>query len=163
MRHHHSWFGEGVDSGLLGGSAVAVWFLLRDVIIGKPLATPSILGLVLLFGQKRPAIDHRDFGAVVLYTAVHFLAFAAFGLVVTWCVHLSYRTALARFGLVVLFTIFEFLFYVVISTVRTEVSGYFPLFWVLSANLLATMVMGAYLWRRHPGLRRALGRTPLGV
>jgi len=54
-------------------------------------------------------------------------------------------------------------FYVVLQTVADEVSRMFPLFWVLAANLLATTVMGVYLWKRYPELSRALKREPLGA
>jgi hypothetical protein len=47
--------------------------------------------------------------------------------------------------------------------VADEVSKMFPLLWVLGANLLATAVMGVYLWKRYPELSRALKREPLGA
>ena len=163
IRHHHSWAGEGLDAGLLGGTAVAVWFLLKDVLIGQPLRTPSILGQVLMNSGQSPVVSPFDFGAVIIYTVVHFLTFVALGLLVSWLVRLAVLNPVARFALLILFVVFEFAFYVLIQTVSDSVGQFFPLFWVLSGNLLAAGIMGAYFWRRHPSLRRALGREPLGA
>jgi hypothetical protein len=33
---------------------------------------------------------------------------------------------------------------------------------VVSANTLAAVAMGLYLWRRHPDLRQSIKDTPLG-
>lgn len=163
IRHHHSWAGEGLDAGLLGGSAVAIWFLIKDSLIGQPLRTPSILGQVLLDPQANPVVSPADFGAVVIYTVVHFVAFVLLGLLVSWLIRLAVVNPVVRFALLILFVAFEFAFYVLIQTVSDSVGRYFPLFWVLSGNLVAAGIMGAYFWRRHPALRRALGREALGA
>lgn len=163
IRHHHSWAGEGLDAGLLGGTAVAVWFLLKDVLGGQPLRTPSILGQMLLHPDQSPIVTPSDFGAVIIYTVVHFLAFVALGLLVSWLIRLAVLHPLARFALMILFVVFEFSFYVLIQTFSDSVGQFFPLFWVLSGNLVAAAVMGAYFWRRHPALGRALGREALGA
>ena len=163
MVHRHSVWGEATDTGFLGGTAVAVLFLLRDLFHGKPLLTPSVLGQVLVFGASTPDTANIDFAAVILYTAVHFLAFLAFGFLVTMLVRIAARQPACLIALVILFVCFEVAFYVVLQTVADEVSRLFPLFWVLGANLLATAVMGVYLWKRYPELSRALKREPLGA
>jgi hypothetical protein len=38
----------------------------------------------------------------------------------------------------------------------------FPFWTVVVANTLAALSMGAYLWIRHPELRRSIRETPLG-
>ena len=43
-------------TGALGASAVAGWFLLTDLLQGRPLSTPSVLGQVILFGIAREQI-----------------------------------------------------------------------------------------------------------
>jgi len=161
--HHHSWTGEGLDAGLLGGSAVAVWFLIKDTLAGQPLRTPSLLGQILLSPSQAPIISPSDFGAIVIYTAAHFMAFVLLGLLVSWVIRLAVIHHVARFALLVLAVVFEFFFFVVIQSFSESVGQYFPAFWVLSGNLLAGVVMGGYFWRRHPSLRRALGRVPLGA
>jgi hypothetical protein len=162
MTHHHSQFGEGVDAGFLGGVAVASWFFLRDLLAGHPLVTPSILGQVFLLGEEHPAMTPL-FGPIVMYTVVHFVAFALFGVLVAWLVRLAVNQPVFRFALVMLFVTFEVFFYVVIHAVSDAVGALFPFWLVASANLLAAAVMGAYFWRKHPALRRALKREPLGA
>ena len=64
----HSIPAEGTDVGIIGGLAVAVWFLVLDTIAGHPLLTPSLLGQVVLMGDPTP--DRSViFGAILLYTA----------------------------------------------------------------------------------------------
>lgn len=159
----HSVWGEGTDAGFLGGTAVAVLFLFRDLIHGKPLLTPSVLGQVLVFGSATPNTTSIDFAAVVLYTAAHFIVFLGVGFLATMLTRVCVRQPAALIGLLILFAIFEVAFYVVLQTVTDEVSRLFPLLWVLGANLLATLVMGIYLWRRYPELQQALKREPLGA
>lgn len=162
MTHRHSVLGEATDAGFLGGTAVAALFFLRDLLMGKPLLTPSVLGQVVLFGKTSPEIGTIDFGAVILYTAVHFLAFLAVGFLATILVRIAARRPFMLIGLLILFVIFEVAFYVMISAVE-QLAHLFPIVWVLGANLLAAVVMGAYLWRRYPELKRALKREPLGA
>jgi peptidoglycan/LPS O-acetylase OafA/YrhL len=164
MTHHrHSILAEATDAGFLGGTAVAVLFLVRDLIKLKPLLTPSILGQVILFGASVPDTSRIDFAAVVLYTPVHFLVFLAFGFLSTVLVRLAARQPAVLMALVLLFVIFEVAFYVFIDAVSSELRGYFPLALVLLANLVAAIVMGIYFWRRYPELGRALRRDPLGA
>jgi hypothetical protein len=70
----HSIPAEGTDVGIIGGLAVALWFLVLDTIAGKPLLTPSLLGQVVLMGDPTPETDSIIFGAILLYTAFHFIA-----------------------------------------------------------------------------------------
>ena len=52
MLEQHRTLREGLTAGVLGATAVAVWFLILDTIAGRPFATPSMLGasLATLFG-----------------------------------------------------------------------------------------------------------------
>ena len=163
IRHHHSLLQEGFDAGLLGGLTIALWFLLLDALAGHPLFTPSVLGQVVIFGQQSPNVNHLVPAAIAAYTAAHFVAFFLFGVMVTYLVHLSVRFPVVRFALLLLFATFEILFYGFINALSAEVGALFPLWSVLVANMLAAVVMGVYFWRKHPALRRALAREPLGA
>ena len=162
IRHHHSLFSEAIDAGFIGGGAVAVWFFIRDLAGGRPLATPSVLGQLFLLGEPHP-VARFDFGAVILYTGVHFVLFVLFGLVLAVLVRLAVHQPLVRFALMMLCVAFELFFYGLINAVSVEVGAFFPLWSVASANLLALTAMGWYFWRKHPALRRALAREPLGA
>jgi hypothetical protein len=163
MMRKHSLLGEATDAGFLGASAVALWFLVHDSLRGRPLLTPSVLGQLFLLGNPHPVTTSIDFGAMIMYTVVHFIAFLLFGLLLASVFRHCVEHAVARFGVLVLFAVFEFCFYVVINVVSTEVGSLFPLWTVAGANLLAAVVMGAYFWLRYPELKQVLHDEPLGA
>lgn len=162
MERQHTILGEATDAGFLGAAAVALWFLIHDSLRGMPLLTPSVLGQLFLLGNPHPITSSIDFGATIMYTAVHFLLFLGFGFALAALVRVSVDQPVARFGLVVLFAVFELIFYVAVNVLSVEVGSLFPLWTVAGANLLATGVMGAYFWLRYPELKRALREEPLG-
>lgn len=163
MERRHTILGEATDAGFLGAAAVALWFLIHDTLRGRPLLTPSVLGQLFLLGNPHPSTATIDFGAMIMYTVVHFLLFLGFGFALAAMVRVSVEQPIARFGLVVLFAVFELIFYVAVNVVSTEVGALFPLWTVAGANLLATAVMGGYFWIRYPELKHALKDEPLGA
>lgn len=163
MAERHSAWGEGTDVGLIGAIVVAVFFLILDLMAGVPLRTPSVLGEVLLFGNPAPSLTEPVFGAVLLYTVVHFLAFALLGVVVVRLVHVATHNSVVRFGLLVAFLAFEVFFYGIILTFSEATRALFPFWAVLTANALAAVAMGMYIWRSHPAFRESVQSHPLGV
>ena len=161
-RHHHSFRKESAITGALGGFSVAAWYLLLDVLAGRPLATPSLLGQVLLLGRTNPVADPIVWSAVVAYTAVHFAAFLVLGALVTWLVFQADKNSLALFALFMLAVTFEVFFYGLV-TMLSHGTSLFPAWTVLGANAVAAAAMGGYLIVRHPALRRRLARHPLGA
>ncbi len=163
MEKRHALISEATDAGFLGAAAVALWFLVHDSLRGRPLMTPSVLGQLFLLGNPHPVTSSIDFGAMIMYTVVHFVAFLLFGVTLAAFVRLCVDSPLARFGLLVLFVTFELCFYVVLRVVSSEVSALFPLWTVAGANLLASLVMGAYFWLKYPELKQVLQEEPLGA
>jgi len=162
MAERHSVWNEGTDVGLIGGVAVAVWFLVLDLLAGRPLRTPSVLGQVVLFGNARPDVMNVDLGAVLLYTVVHFAAFALFGVLLTKIVHLATDNPVVRFALLMVFLVFEVFFYGILTMLSASTLNLFPFWTVIVANTIAAVVMGLYLWRTHPAFRESMASTPLG-
>ena len=158
----HSIGTEGLDVGIIGGLAVAVWFLILDIIRGHPLQTPSLLGQVVLFGDSTPETSFV-FGAFLLYTAFHFLMFALIGMGLVALVHWSVNNPIVRYALLPLFLAFEVIFYGLLEMLSERTNELFPFWAVVVANTLAAVCMGLYLWRRHPALRRSIQETPLGA
>jgi hypothetical protein len=66
LDNSHSTMSEGTDAGIIGGLAVAIWFLILDTIAGHPFQTPSLLGQVVLFGDARPDATRLNFGAILV-------------------------------------------------------------------------------------------------
>jgi hypothetical protein len=159
---NHSTMAEGTDVGILGGLVVAVWFLILDTIAGHPFQTPSLLGQVVLFGDKTPDSSHLVFGAILLYTAFHFAVFALLGMGLVVLVHWGVRDPVVRYALLPVFLVFEVLFYGLLEVFSERTNELFPFWAVVVANTLAALCMGLYLWNRHPDFRAAFRETPLG-
>jgi len=158
----HSIVTEGTDVGIIGGLVVAVWFLILDLFAGMPLRTPSLLGQVVLFGDSTPDTE-VIFGAVLVYTAFHFLVFALLGMGLVALVHWGIENPVVRYALLPLFLVFEVMFYGLIEVLSERTQELFPFWTVVGANTLAALCMGAFLWRRHPAFRRSIEETPLGA
>lgn len=159
----HSVSEEGTWIGLIGASVVAVWFLIRDVLSGHPLRTPSVLGQVILMGIDNPDITGLDFTAIVLYTAAHVFVFLLLGIALAHLVRWSVRNHFVRYALLQVFLAFELFFCLVLLVFREQTQSLFPLSSVLVANTLAALAIGLYLWRQHPELRQSVRETPLGA
>ena len=159
----HDLLREGIITGAIGALAVAGWFLVTDVLQGRPLSTPSVLGQVMLYGVTDPAVSHPLAGPTIAYTLLHFGAFTLFGVAATWLVHLAMTSPLARFGLMIVAVVFELFFFMMSYAVFTATSYLFPWWSVLAANTLSLLAMSYTLARRHPGLRGQFELEPLGA
>jgi hypothetical protein len=158
----HSIPAEGTDVGVLGGLTVALWFLVLDAIAGRPLLTPSLLGQVVLLGDPTP--DRSViFGPIILYTAFHFIVFALLGMGLVAVVHWGIENSVVRYALLPIFLAFEVIFYGLLEVLSERTGELFPFWAVVSANTLAAISMGLYLWIRHPAFRRSIRDTPLGA
>ena len=143
-----SWGGvlrEGVMAGLIGAAVVALWFLGLDWIHGEPLRTPSLLGSALL---RQPG----GVASVLLYTALHGIAFIVFGIIGAVLIAAAERQPAFIFALVILFTAFEVFFFgaviVLAKWVLDELAGWA----IFVGNVVAAAAMLAYYIRGHRGL-----------
>ena len=154
---------EGLVAGLLGGSAVAVWFLLLDLLAGRALHTPNVLGQVVVFRNLEPATTSLDISAILTYTLVHFIAFIALGFVVATLLRLATHQPYFRIAILILLVTFEFFFAFFMLMLSEITAQAFPFWAVLTANGLAILAMGIYFYLKHPALILALRRVPLGT
>ncbi|MGH7630309.1 MAG: hypothetical protein ACREOF_13200 [Gemmatimonadales bacterium] len=157
----HSTVREGLLVGLLGGGAVALWWLIVDLFSGAPLATPNALGRVLLGGDRPTGATPLDLAAIGAYTGVHFGTFAVLGLVLVRLVHLVQQHWELRMGLwiaIVLTTAWLTLHtYVLARYTRHAI----PLWAMVAAAVVGIATMLAVAWSRHPELGRSLRQVPL--
>lgn len=140
---------EGLIAGAIGGSAVAVWFLLCDLQAGTPLRTPALLAGMLLAGIKDPAAIQVSAPLVFSYTVVHFAAFALLGVLAAWLIAVAQRQPAFMLGLLMLFACFEVFaigFAAVINQLLLNQLGW-PM--IVAANLLASVAMLAFFYLRH--------------
>lgn len=145
---------EGLMAGIIGAVAVAVWFLVLDLIAGRPFFTPYVLGDALLsvFDPRHPS--DGMFVTVAAYTVFHFAAFMLVGLLVSVIVNRADQTPSVLAGLLVLFVAIELAFQGLVALLE-QATALRGLAWyqVMVGNLIAALVMGGYLWWMHPALR----------
>ncbi len=147
---------DGIVAGVLGATAVALWFLGIDSLYATPFATPAALGrgLLRLFG---PPGSEGVAIYVLAYTIFHYVAFILAGLLVSIVVHWAQSSPTVLAGALILFVVFEIGFYGISSALQ-ESPFLGALGWgaVATGNLIAAIVMGAYMWRTHPELKSEL-------
>src|SRR5262245_61792415 len=140
---------EGIIAGVLGAFTVAVWFLVVDVLHGRPFYTPTVLGTALFGRGVWPATLETvppSFDMVAMFTWVHLLVFAVIGVVVSRLIVTAERHPSLGFGFVLLFVILEACFTAAVMIVAAPVLH--ALTWpaILVANLLAAAAMAVYFW-----------------
>jgi hypothetical protein len=151
MTQEHSIAREGVIAGILGATAVAVWFLVVDVIAGSPLYTPTLLGTALLSIVGGTA-QESTLTYLVAYTIVHYAAFIASGLAVSYVVHKAATEPSVLLIFMLLFIIFELGFYGMTLMLAETALRSLAWYQIAAGNVLAALVMGVYMWRTHPAL-----------
>lgn len=152
---------EGVAAGLIGGTAVAVWFAILDAIQGKLLATPVMLGTSL--GSLFLSGDTPGQAAAFLgYTVFHFSAFVVAGIGFSWVVNGAEKVPSVAIGLLGLLAVFEVWW---VGGTYLLSQGFGELSWlqVFIANIIGAGVMSLYLWRQHPRLAGRVGAELAGA
>ena len=54
MAERHNSVREGIYAGIIGATAIAVWFAVIDIVSGQPFHTPNILGAGLISVLGKP-------------------------------------------------------------------------------------------------------------
>lgn len=151
---------EGISAGLIGATAIAVWFAILDATRGELLATPVMLGNSLgsLFLQGDTPSRAAAF---VGYTLFHFALFLVIGYVFSWIVNSAEKVPSSFIGFAGLFVVFEVGW---IGWTSVLAQGFGEITWlqVFFANLIASGAMGAYMWKQHPSLPGRVGAQIAG-
>ncbi len=140
---------EGILAGLLGGTIVAIWFLLLDINLGEPLRTSAALGAAFL-GNGNPN-EHLTFFAMG-YTVMHFAVFIVLGIVSAFVLSASHSQPPYRIGLVLLFAVLEIFFFGVMTMVDDSLFDVVSSVRVTLGNLFACVAIVGFLYLRHRGL-----------
>lgn len=152
----HTIVRDGIVAGVLGATAVAVWFLGLDLIYSRPFATPAALGEGLL-GVLGPRGSEGMTTFVTVYTLFHFAAFIGVGLLVSLIVEWARTEPGVLAGALMLFVALEIGIYAISSALRASpFLGTLGWVSVATGNLIAAIVMGTYMWRTHPELKGEL-------
>ena len=153
---------EGLATGLVGATVVAVWFLLVDLLAGSPLHTPAALGSALLLGAEDATEIELNVGVLAVYSLLHLSAFIAVGMAFSWMVQQLHRAP--PFGaraLTVLLAI-EGLFLGSLGMASGWIVQEMGWVTILVANGLAVAGMSAWIWWHHSGIR-SLASAPVQI
>ena len=159
----HNFLREGVITGFIGATAIAVWFLIVDTIAGHPFYTPIFLGKGVVSILGKNMMGDTAFTQVLGYTVFHYLAFFIVGIVLTVIVHQAERTPGILAGLLVAFVMMTLGFYMIAAVFTQSALGGMSWAQIFIANLLASSLMLWYLWRKHPKLDHQLKRALEGT
>lgn len=152
---------EGVITGVLGASVVALWFWIIDLIQGQPFFTPGALGSAIFLGSTDVDAITVSVATVLGYSAVHFAAFIATGLVAAAIASYAEDTPPLVLAAVLIFVTFEALFMGVLALLAEFLLGALAWWSIALGNLFATVAMGYYLWVKHPKLQAVLHQESL--
>ncbi|HJR40871.1 MAG TPA: DoxX family protein [Gemmatimonadaceae bacterium] len=150
----HPLLREGAIAGILGATAIAVWFLFVDLISGRPLYTPTTLGRAL-FAVLGPVPEgESQFLHILAYTIFHYAAFIVVGILAAAIVRAAAREPSVLLGFVILFVAFEIGFHALVALLQ-ETTDLGALAWynIMAGNLIAAAIMGTYLYRTNPALK----------
>jgi hypothetical protein len=145
-------YAEGIRAGLAGAVTIALWFALLDGLHGRWLYTPTVLGTAIFrggAGLEDPATLEPSLEMVLSFTWIHVLVFVLFGMAAARLLLLAEDDSHMGFGILLLFSIFEFGFVAACMLFAEPVLE--ALAWpsIVVGNLLAAIVMTAVFWRSH--------------
>ena len=158
----HNFVREGIYAGVVGATAIAIWFLIIDTVSGRPFYTPKLLGhaVISVLGQAMPDTATTQ---VIGYTIFHYAMFAIVGIILVAIVHQSDRTPAILAGLLIMFVVMQLGFYGLSAFLSESPLGGLAWYQIFIANLLAAAAMGWFVWKRHPTLGRNLSEALEGT
>jgi len=132
---------RGILAGLVGATAMAIWFLVIDASQGTPFRTPAFLAHAVL-GREQVELS---VGAIALFTAIHYGAFVLVGVVVSWLLRMIHTAPTVLLGFVLGFLLFDIVFYTGVTV--TGVNVVTELGWpeVLAGNMIAGVSLMGFL------------------
>jgi hypothetical protein len=165
-RYHvtsRSVFSEGARAGVVGAAAVAVWFFVIDLIMGRPLYTPNVLGDALV-SVLRANERFGTAGHVIVYTVFHLAMFVVIGVVAAAILRASDREPGILAGGAIFFATFEvgFFFLVYLMTKSSQL-GDIAWYQIGIANIFAAALMGRMLFQSHPGVVHRANESLRGI
>ena len=152
---------DGVVVGLIGYLSVALFYGAFDVLAARGLLyTVDLLGKAVFRGLRDPGVVmfpiRLDLMAMFLYNALHLVSALAIGLIVTSAAVYAERQASKAYG-VLAFIVAGFVVTVFgVGALTAPMRPVLPWWSIVVANGLATVLAGAYLLRRRPGLWQRL-------
>jgi len=152
---------QGAIVGLIGAISVAIWFFILDLVMGRPLFTPAMLGSAFFLGVRDLDLVEITLGIVLGYTVFHILVFALLGALVVFVIRRVRSAPPLLLGALLVFVVFQALFTGLLAIAAEGVLFGAMAWWAIGVgNLLAAISMGYYIWEKDPALQEAVSREP---
>lgn len=153
----------GLVAGLIGYGTVVLFFAALNLIEGRsPFYTAALLGSALFQGLDDPTAVQVAAQPVLAYNAFHLLVFLAAGFLASWLVTLAERYPSFQYLALVFLLVLGFHGYGVVLLAALPLLGSGAWWRTGIPSFGAAALMGWYLLRVHPALRRQLHQVPMG-
>ena len=153
----------GLAAGLIGYGTVIMVVAALNILAGRsPFYTAALFGSALFYGLHDPATLVITPGAVLSYNMVHLAAFLSLGLATSWLVALAEKYPTAQYLVLVALIFIAFHVYVFLALVAQPLLGGETWWHIGVATLAAAVLMGWYLLRRYPLIKREMELLPMG-
>lgn len=157
-------FTGGLVSGLIGYGTVVVVVSLLNVLGGRsPFHTAAMFGSALFYGLEDPAALVVEPGPVLAYNMVHVLAFVLIGTLASWLVWMAEKYPAMQYFVLVVLIFVAFHIFGALLLFAEPLLGAGAWLTVGVAGVAAAMLMGWYLLKTHPLLRKELQEIPMGA
>lgn len=148
---------EGVVVGLIGFTAVAVFYTLFDLLAGQGFGfTLNLMGEVVFRGVRDPSVlqlpMERDMGAMAAYNFLHLFLSLGVGGFVAWLVDRVEENPRVGYSALLIMVAGYGLTVAAVAMVAREIGPLLPFWTIVTVNTLAAAGGGVYLWRSHPDL-----------
>ncbi len=140
MQRSRSWL-RGAVAGVVGATAMALWFLVVDAAQGEPFRSPSLLANALL-GMDSLA---GRVGPILFYTLIHYALFVVVGIAAARLVRALEVAPGVLLGLVLGFILFDLAFYLSVYLTGIDVAATLGWLEVFAGNLIAGVTLMGYL------------------
>jgi len=134
----------------IGGSVIALFFLVVDALAGQPLFTPSLIGTALFSSGEVSLNTPIRLDMVAYFSAVHFATFLALGgAISTMCRWTGLSQSNPVYVTIATFLILTGVFLLASALFMEGVGSVIGLGKILAANLLTGISMGWFLSYAH--------------
>jgi hypothetical protein len=152
--------------GLIAYASVALFYSAFDLLAARgALYTVDMLGKGLFQGLRDPAVlmfsVDRSPMAIFLYNAFHLVMSLGIGIVVASLVAQAERHPSQALVIAVMLVAGGILTVFGVAYLTESIRPLLPWWSIVIANLLAALLAGGYLVRRHPGLWQRIGPIAL--
>ncbi len=152
---------DGLVAGLIAYASVAVFYIAFDLLASRGmLYTVNLLGEAVFKGLRDPGVLQYplqpDMTVIFWYNGLHLLIALAIGLIVTGLVDQTERHP-SQTRLVMLTIVAGFIVTVIaVGLLTSPMRPVLPWWSIVVANILASLLAGAYLVLKRPGLLQRL-------